>query len=251
MDTATDSQKREPMPTAKAMEAKIKRLKDERRGKLALLTCKMKEIEILMTDKNNVEVKEEALFIFGRFFEEFKKVNTEILPLLEDDYKQEDQCNWYLPKCLKFEDFIQKTESWIEMVLSQDCGDVDFETHDDIQANDSISVKHSGRIKLARYSVIVLSCASSARLKLEVEREELLTHAAFFRKRQDIELEESHLKACNEQLELEAKISTSDAKIKVYADYEDGQDGMNEYYESKVKSRTLIMVRKRTTCRKG
>lgn len=72
-------------------------------------------------------------------------------------------------------------------------------------------------------------------MKLEAEREELLICAAFLKKRQDIELEEARLKACKEQLELEAKISASDAKIKVYADYEGGQDGMTEYYESKVK----------------
>lgn len=44
-------------------------------------------------------------------------------------------------------------------------------------------------------------------------------------------MEEARLKARKEQLELEAKIAASHAKIKVCADYEDGQDAMNEYYE--------------------
>lgn len=219
MDTATDIQKREPKPTAKAMEEKIKRLRNERKGKLALLTRK-KEIEILMTDKNNAEVvKEEVLFIFEKFFGEFKALNTEILPLLEEDDKQEDQCNWYLPKCLEFEDFTQKTESWIEMALThckgEVCGDVDDETHDDVQPSDSIS-EVIGQTRRNNKASSVLSyssrasSASSAHLKLEAEREELLICAVFLKKRHDIELEEAHLKAHKEPLELEAKISASD-----------------------------------------
>lgn len=189
-------------------------------------------------------VKEEALLIFGKFFGEFKELNTEISPLLEDDDKQEDQCHWYLPKCLEFEDFVQKTESWIEMVLrgckEDDCGDVDYGPHDDIQPSDSISevISRTPRRNKATYVFSYpsqMSSKSSAHLKLEAEHEELLIRAAFLKKRQDIEVEEACLKARKEQLDLEAKISASDAKIKIYADYEGGQDGMNECYESKVK----------------
>lgn len=48
------------------------------------------------------------------------------------------------------------------------------------------------------------------------------------KKKLDIELEELCLKAHKEQLELEAQISASDAKIKVYTEYEGGQDIMSQ-----------------------
>lgn len=110
------------------------------------------------------------------------------------------------------------------MVLSgckeDDCGDVDYGPHDDIQPSDSISEVISRTPRTNKASSMFsypsqVSSTSSARLKLEAEREELLIRAAFLKKRQDIELEEACLKARKEQLELEAKISASDAKIKI------------------------------------
>lgn len=110
------------------------------------------------------------------------------------------------------------------MVLSgckeDDCGDADYGPHDDIQPSDSISEVISRTPRKNKASSMFsypsqVSSTSSAHLKLEAEREELLIRAAFLKKRQNIELEEACLKARKEQLELEAKISASDAKIKI------------------------------------
>lgn len=89
-----------------------------------------------------------------------------------------------------------------------------------------------------------VSNTSSTRLKLEAERKELLAQAAFLNKKQENEIEEARLKARKEQLDLQAKIAAKDAKIKVYADYEDGQDGMTEYY----KSERMHKTGRRDTC---
>lgn len=146
MDVATDSHKRTPKPTVKAMEGKLNRLRKERKKKLAKLTCKRKEIEILKKYKVNAQlIKDEVLFIFGKFFGEFKELNAEILPFLDDKDREEDQSSWYIPKCVEFEDFVQETEDWIERVrvtsAKEDDADADTDADDnndddDVQPSD-------------------------------------------------------------------------------------------------------------------
>lgn len=59
------------------------------------------------------------------------------------------------------------------------------------------------------------------------------------KEKQDLEMEAAHLKTRKEQLELNATVAASDAKMKICADYEDGHDGMNDYYESECKRRAV------------
>lgn len=139
---------------------------------------------------------------------------------------------------------VQETKDWIEKVMrcsKEESEDGDNEDDDDTQPSDSISEIISCTQEKKTSSVLShssqVSNASSARLKLETECEDLLACAAFLKKTQDIEMEEARLKACKEQLEQKAKIAASDAKIKVYAD-KGGQDGMNEYYSTSQKSST-------------
>ena len=128
----------------------------------------------------------------------------------------------------------KKTIHWIEHVKGST---EDNTEQDDIRLGDSASDHNSitNRSKKAGSSNTRLSKTSSARLRLEAEaeREALMAQAASMKRRQEIELEEAHLKAQKEQLELDTKIAASNAKIKVYAEYEGGQDGMNDYFRSK------------------
>lgn len=96
-------------------------------------------------------------------------------------------------------------------------------------ASQRSSVAHPKEKRSVFSSSSEASSASSARLKLKAEHQELLTRRAFLKKKQDIELQEARLKVRNEQLELEAKTSASEAKIQMYAEYESGQDDMNSY----------------------
>lgn len=246
MESAADGRKRAPKPTAKAAEGRLNRFKNERKGKLSQLTHKRKEIKALKKNRDNVEViKEEALFICGKFYGQFKEINAELLPLLEEEDKEDDQENWFKPKCVDVENFFQETEDWIERVTThpEEENNDNTVSDDDVQPSDSISEVSSHTSKGRRTGSVVsrssrVSNTSSTRLKHEAEREELLARAAFLKQKQDIEMEEARLKARKEQLELTAKIAAADAKIKVYADYEDGQDRMPEYYGSESKHRT-------------
>lgn len=51
-------------------------------------------------------------------------------------------------------------------------------------------------------------------------------------------MEAAPLKTRKEQLELNATAAASDAKMKIWADDEDGHDGMNDYYESQCRGCT-------------
>lgn len=253
MDVAADGQKRTPKPTAKAVEEKLNRLKGERKGKLSQITRKANHIQALKENRANVEIiKEEALFIFGKFYGQFKEINAALMPLLEEEDSKEDQEKWFMPKCVDIENFVKETEDWIDRMENypeEEKNDDDNECDDDVKPSDSISevIGHASKGRkdgsvASRSSQV--STTSSARLKLEAEREELRAQAAFLNKKQDIEMEEVRLKARKEQLDLDAKIAASNAKIKVYTNYEDGQDGMNEYYESERRHKAS----RRVTC---
>lgn len=56
MEVVADSREGAPKPTAKAVERKPNRLTKERKGKLAQLTRKKKEIGILKKDRVNAEI---------------------------------------------------------------------------------------------------------------------------------------------------------------------------------------------------
>ncbi len=65
------------------------------------------------------------------------------------------------------------------------------------------------------------SSTTSAILRIKAEREALLAKAAAMKKREAIEQEETHLRIRKEQLELETELAASDAKLKVYEEFED------------------------------
>ncbi len=65
------------------------------------------------------------------------------------------------------------------------------------------------------------SSTTSAILRIKAEREALLAKAAAMKKREAIEQEETRLRIRKEQLELETELAASDAKLKVYKEFED------------------------------
>ncbi|KAL7849861.1 hypothetical protein SRHO_G00192100 [Serrasalmus rhombeus] len=109
MDSA--SQKRVPKPTEMAIEEKMNRLCNRRQGKLALLTCKRHDIQQMKEVEDNVEIVGVELFHgFHRIFSEFKEANEEMVQNLSEAEREDEQSNWYKPKCDAFERFIFETE---------------------------------------------------------------------------------------------------------------------------------------------
>lgn len=104
---------------------------------MALLTRKMHDIEQMKEVKDNVEIVEAELsHDFKRIFCEFKRANEEVVQYLREEEKEDDQSNWYKPKCDAFEGFIVETGEWVSetrQILSEE------EDNDDIMPEDSVA----------------------------------------------------------------------------------------------------------------
>ncbi len=198
-------QKRAPKPTEKAVEEKIRRLKGERKGKLAQITKQKNDLAKLKENEHNVNfIKDVELLRFERCLKQYERINEELCELIDEDDKKADQ-DAYENRFSEFQQFIEDTNKWIADVLKDE--------EDDIRPHDSVSKANS--------VVSQTSSTTSAILRIKAEREALLAKAAAMKKREAIEQEETRLRIRKEQLELETELAASDAKLKVYKEFED------------------------------
>lgn len=229
-------QKRAPKPTQQAVENKISRLIGSRRGKLSQLTGMMKHIENLKLDALNVDVVEEMLHdSFHKAYTEFEDINAAVVALMGEDEGQAEQHNWYEPRTAPVKDFVENTENWCAAMRRRSTDGSNASeakaanenpesmiNQDDVQAEDSISyVAKSSRHSKKKSSVASSSTTgSSARMKEEAEHAALLARSEALKKKQVLEIEKLQLKAKMEQLELDTAIAESNAKLKVFEEYD-------------------------------
>ncbi|KAL6473214.1 hypothetical protein MHYP_G00194020 [Metynnis hypsauchen] len=228
-------QRRAPKPTERAVEEKIHRLKGERKGKLAQLTKQRNDIEILKHDECNVDIiKEEALLKFERCFVEYKHINEELWELLSEDDQKVDQ-EAYESRHAELKAFIQETSKWV-VNIKRDSQDEE----DEVRPHDSVSAVNSVTSRASQ-----LSSTSSVRLKLKAEREALLARAAAMKMKQELEQEEVRLRVKKEQWQIETELAASNAKLKVYEEFEDVHESMNDLLEpvSRPRARTRSFIR--------
>jgi len=209
-------QKRAPKPTEKAKEEKIKRLKGERKGKLIQLTKQKNDLDKLKEDENNVHlIKDEALLVFEKYFGEYERLNEELCELLDLEEKQIDQ-ETFENRYSGFKQFLHETNEWIADVVK-----------DPQEAEDGSSyVSHK-----ASSTTSSTSSTSSAKLKIKAEREALLARAAAMKKKEEIEKEELRLKLKKEKLEIETELAASNAKLRVYEEFEDTHETVDDFPE--------------------
>ena len=256
MEDSTD--KRASKLTGRAMEDRISRFIATRRGKLSQLTTMMKTMETLKLDASNVNVVEEMLRNnFCKAMKEFEEINAEVVALLDEDERQADQQNWFEPKSAPINDFVENTDNWLSVMwtkireenVSASEYPVVTLSEDDVRVEDSVSQIHttqttvrsksgsnSGRKSLSssESSRSAVTRVSSARIKEEAERAALIARSAALKEKQALEIEaaqlkakreieEAEIKAKRDQLDVDAAIAASNAKIKVLKEY-DGSD---------------------------
>ncbi len=79
-------------PTEKAVEEKIRRLKGERKGKLAQITKQKNDLAKLKENEYNVNfIKDEELLRFERCLKQYERINEELCELIDEDDKKADQ----------------------------------------------------------------------------------------------------------------------------------------------------------------
>lgn len=223
------SHKRAPKPTGIAIEEKMKRLGNKRQGKLALLTHKMHDIQQMKEVEDNVEIVGVELSCgFHRIFSEFKEANEEMVQNLSEAEREDDQSNWYDPKCDAFERFITETETWVSKIHK---GHGEDDISEDIMPRDSVSAIFTLDARSKRSSS-AQSTTSSARIKAKAEHAALLARAEELKKKQELDVEELKLKAKREHVEMEAEIAASTARLEILHEHEETRDDMSNYHRS-------------------
>ncbi|KAL7831374.1 hypothetical protein SRHO_G00308770 [Serrasalmus rhombeus] len=76
-----------------------------------------------------------------------------------------------------------------------------------------------------------LSRTSSVRSKLKAEREALLARATAVKMKQELEQEELRLRVKKEQWQIETELAASSAKLKVYEEFEDVHESVDDLLE--------------------
>lgn len=219
--------KRVVKPTLKALEYNLQTKMSSRRAILGQLTEKKNELHGLMDDDANVEIiAKELLAKYETLIKEFSKINADVKDIFCQieciENLNTDQRDWFEPRNNEHREFVQEVTAWIQNAIlrREEANKVSEQIHPE----DSVSVTSSKSRKSK--SVSATSATSSARaerLKVELERAALLAKSATLRKRQTLEEHELKLKVEKEQLELQAGLAATDARLAVLRKYESSE----------------------------
>lgn len=92
--------KRAPKPTEKALQEKLHRLIGTRKGKFSHLTIKMKEIDELMSNNEDVyRVQDLLQSDVCNLHKELVELNDSIIPLMNEEERKVDQ-EWFNNKIM-------------------------------------------------------------------------------------------------------------------------------------------------------
>lgn len=144
--------------------------------------------------------------------EEAKGAHDSLVPLMPTE-ESEKQNTWFSAKMLVENCFIDDVKQWLSN--NENVGGV----LDDVNPGDSISnvaskrshQKSSGSGKSHKSG----QTAVSAHIKAEAEKAALLARSAMLKEKHALEEQEAELKRKREQLELDAEIAASTAKLAV------------------------------------
>lgn len=223
----------------KALEEKLHKLMNSRRGYLGHFTSKKNEIEKMMDDTANVDQVKVIMQQLPDIICKFKEITAQIGELLSPEEGLCDTETWFKPKLSYINEFVNKTKEWLnvhiketkEMFEAQQYG-----TFDDLDLDDSASKVESvtGRSSVTskRSSICATETAKLAALEqraaLLAEKQELELKKAHIAAQ--LEIETAQITARLEKLSLETTIAEKRAQVQVLSQFEEaGMDGMNEY----------------------
>ena len=166
--------------------------------------------------------------MFERYLGEYARINEELCELIDEEDNKVDQ-DTFVNRYSEFKRFIEKVNNWIAKVMKDP-----QDEEDDVSPHDSVSKANS--------VVSRTSSTSSAKLRIKAEREALLARAAAMKKREAIEQEETRLRLKKEQLEIEIELAVSDAKLKVYEEFEDVHESVDDFLKPTTRSRAELLI---------
>lgn len=159
-----------------------------------------------------------ALKEFIEVCDNAKRTHESVLGLLSSDEKEQQE-TWFKAKTMFNDECIADANQWVlcneSNVSERECDVID----DGINPNDSVSNVESKRSKGSKSSS-GSSTASSARVKAEADRAAHVARAACLKDMHALEEQEQQLRRKREQLDLEAELATSTAKLAVFEAFE-------------------------------
>jgi len=168
---------------------------------------RMKEIDGLATDEENVDVVERNLTSYGISVEELK---TDFTALLNDFESEEDldvANDWYINQSGKINDFLDKTVLWIS--TAKETIEHSLETRSQV-----CSIYSTSRRSKASSSYSSRSITSNG-AKEKAKAAELIARIAMLEKRKELELRV-------EKLRLEEQLAVARVREGVFAETESG-----------------------------
>lgn len=257
--------------TSKAWACKIETLQKDRQSNVKKIKGITHEIKELMKNDDNAKEVQTKLDKLIQFYENAKAAHESVLILLPKEEK-ETQIDWFKRVTKHSMNFTQDIEQWLletgrikhvtttaetnltlispeevpvelkeQIPSSQLDVEATVDIQDDIQPKDSVSNVGSKKSKLSSaVSSSRVSSASSARVKAEAEVAALVVRQRHLKDKHTLEEQEDQLRRKKEQLEIEADIAATVAKIKVLgasrassvqSHFSHTSDGMESYFE--------------------
>lgn len=217
-DSEPERQKRPVKLTAKALLEKLQSLQAIRKAKLNKADKIKETIKRLM--QNNREYENEVQSVFEKFKGlclEAQEAHESLLTLLPDNEIEKHDI-WYKAKMISKNEFIEHVNLWLS--TSDTCQEItegvtDANINDEVVPEDSVSNVSKSATDYSKHSSSSSSSTASARVQAEAERAALMARAAALKSKHAIETKQEELRKQKEQLELDAEIAASTAKLAV------------------------------------
>lgn len=210
--THPEKEKRVVILTAKALAERLDRLQRDRKAKLNKANNLKESIRVSM-EKNETSMVQASFNDFVGLCNEAKTVHGSLMCLLPDDEKEKHE-TWFKAKTMHYDEFTYEMKEWLSgcehLHLKGDHG-----VDDGVKPEDSVSnvVGKSSVTKSSSSGKV--STTSSAKIKAKAEKAALLARMAVLEEKHALEEQELKLRRKREQLELEALLSASSAKLAV------------------------------------
>ncbi len=267
--TVGKPEKRKTILTEKAMMNKIEWIQKERKRKVDEIKHLILSLKELMRDEKNVSPVKSKLNVLLQLSDDATALHESLMLLIPTD-EQERQKQWFLKVNKHKEGCIQDVEAWFKIISTpqkepllethiagrpqleasskeNNTQDVENEkcpqshqvpqNHDQDEIAPCDSISNQGGAKYSTKSNV--STTSSARLRAEAEVAALLARQRLLKEKHALEEQEEQIRKRKEQLQLEAEIAASVAKVNVLrmsgsnvmSAASQKLDGMESYFE--------------------
>ncbi len=212
VDVQMDKEKRVVKLTPKAFVAKVEKLQSDRKSVLTKATNLRKNMQGLMQQRNVKDVQSGFDDLLN-LCDEAKGIHGSLMGMLPESEKEKHDI-WFKAKMIANNDFISEVKMWVsctENEIRPTLNEVMHDKVDGVDPHDSISNVGSKRSSKAS----TCSSVSSARVIAEADKAALLARMAVLKEKHALEEQEQMIRRKKEQLELNAMLAESTAKLAV------------------------------------